>query len=230
MPIVRYGEWGRALLLFPTAQADFLDNERFGLIDAIAPLIEAGRVSVFCVNTINNESWMDRGLAPAEKARRQALYAGYVEHEVVAHIRKALGNDEARIGVSGASFGAYHAANSFFRRPDQFDTLIAMSGFYELWPSWLRGFSNDDVYYNNPMWYAPRIADPHQRHLIASSQVHILTGQGAFEIPEESRRFSAALGAAGLPHHLDLWGHDVPHDWPSWRSMLAHYLEHRVSW
>jgi esterase/lipase superfamily enzyme len=230
MPIVRYGEWGRALLLFPTAQADFLDNERFGLIDAIAPLIEDGRVNVFCINTINNESWMDRGLHPAEKARRQQLYAGYIEHEVVAHIRKALGNDEARIGVSGASFGAYHAANSFFRRPDQFDTLIAMSGFYELWPSWLHGFSNDDVYYNNPMWYAPRITDGHQRNLIAHSQVHILSGQGAFEIPDESKRFSTALGAAGLPHHLDLWGHDVPHDWPSWRSMLSHYLGHRVGW
>ncbi|MDP9209563.1 MAG: esterase, partial [Actinomycetota bacterium] len=22
----------------------------------------------------------------------------------------------------------------------------------------------------------------------------------------------------------DLWGHDVPHDWPSWRAQLAHHL------
>lgn len=230
MPIVRYGEWGRALLLFPTAQADFLDNERFGLIEALAPQIDAGKLSVFCVNTINTESWMDRSLHPAEKARRQALYAGYIEHEVVAHIRNVIGNDQARIGVSGASFGAYHAANSFFRRPDQFDTLIAMSGFYELWPSWLHGFSSDEVYYNNPMWFAPRITDSHQRHLIAHSQVHILSGQGAFEIPDESRRFVRALNDAGLNANLDLWGHDVAHDWPWWRSMLATYIGQRVGW
>ena len=23
---------------------------------------------------------------------------------------------------------------------------------------------------------------------------------------------------------LDLWGHDVPHDWPSWRRQIAHHL------
>lgn len=228
MPIMRYGNWGRALLLFPTAQADLWDNERFGLIDAIGHHIEAGRVNVFCINTINNESWMDSSLHPFEKARRQAAYAGYVEHEVVPHIRRVLGNDEARLAVSGASFGGFHAANSFFRRPDQFDTLIAMSGFYELWPRWLAGHSNDDIYFNNPMWYAPRISDPHQRHLLVHSQIHILTGQGAFESPNESRRFSRALGQAGIGHNLDVWGHDIAHDWPSWRKMLDHYIGERV--
>ncbi|MGZ4335562.1 MAG: esterase family protein, partial [Gaiellaceae bacterium] len=23
---------------------------------------------------------------------------------------------------------------------------------------------------------------------------------------------------------VDLWGHDVPHDWPSWRRQLEHHL------
>lgn len=230
MPIVRYGKWGHALLLFPTAQSDLLDNERFGLIDALGQHIRDGRVNVFCINTINAQSWMDHGLSPREKARRQALYAGYVEEEVVPHIRRVLGDDSARIGVSGASFGAYHAANSFFRRPDLFDACVAMSGFYELWPSWLRGFSNEDVYFNNPMWFAPRIRDGHQRDLIEHSQIHILTGQGQWERPEQSRDFSRALWDAGIWHNLDLWGHDVAHDWPWWRKMLDHYVGHRLGW
>src|SRR5678815_2142150 len=100
---------------------DSYDNERFGLIEAVQHHILAGRVNIFCINTINDMSWMDRSLHPAEKARRHALYAGYVEEEVVPHIRRCLQNDRARIGVSGASFGAYHAANQFFRRPDLFD-------------------------------------------------------------------------------------------------------------
>ena len=28
----------------------------------------------------------------------------------------------------------------------------------------------------------------------------------------------------GIRHELDLWGHDVPHDWPSWRAQFAHHL------
>ena len=32
------------------------------------------------------------------------------------------------------------------------------------------------------------------------------------------------LGEKGLAHELDLWGHDVAHDWPSWRAQLAHHL------
>ena len=47
MPIVRYGTWGRALVLFPTAAGDFLEAERMWLIKAIEPLIFDGRVTVF---------------------------------------------------------------------------------------------------------------------------------------------------------------------------------------
>ena len=71
------------------------------------------------------------------------------------HIRRVLQNDSARIGATGASFGAFHAANAVFRRPDLFDTLIAMSGFFDLGPSYLFGFGNDDVFFNNPTSYLP---------------------------------------------------------------------------
>ena len=35
MPIAAYGHYGFTLLLVPTAGADYLEYERFGLIDAI---------------------------------------------------------------------------------------------------------------------------------------------------------------------------------------------------
>ena len=117
MPIARYGSWGRALLLFPTASGDFLEAERMWLIKSIEPLILAGRVTVFSIDSINNHAWMKRGLPVQEAARRQALYSGYIEHEVVPHIRRALQNDTARIGAAGASFGAFYAANALLRRP-----------------------------------------------------------------------------------------------------------------
>jgi len=230
MPIVRYGNWGHPLLLYPTAQSDLLDCERFFLIKAIEPLIFAGRVTVFSINSINEHAWMNKSVSPLQSARRQRLFSGYVEEEVVPYIRQAVENDAARIGVAGASFGAFHAANQFFRRPELFDCLIALSGFFDLEPTYTHGHMNDDIYYNNPMSFVPGIRDAHQRHMISHSQVHIVTGQGAHEAPHASKRFSQMLWDNGVWNNLDLWGQDMPHDWPTWRAMLPYYLGEKVGW
>ena len=153
MPIVTYGDRGRPLLLFPTAAADFLENERFFLVKAVEPAILAGRsASSRSTASIVWPGWIPPLPVP-EQARRQALYSRYVEHEVVPYIRGVCGDPAVRIGTTGASFGAFHAANSLFRRPDLFDGLIAMSGFYDLEPDYLKGYSDDNCYFNNPAWY-----------------------------------------------------------------------------
>ncbi|MBL8717459.1 MAG: prolyl oligopeptidase family serine peptidase [Myxococcales bacterium] len=229
MPIVRYGYHGHALLLYPTAQADFLENERFFLIKAIEPLIFAGRVQVFSIDSINRHAWMNRHVPVLEQARRQALYSGYVEEEVAPHIRRCLGDPYARIATSGASFGAFHAANQFFRRPDLFDTLIAMSGFYDLEGDYLEGHSNDEIFFNNPMWFVREMHDSDQlRRLQHDTDIHILTGEGAYEAPHEARRFSQVLWDKGIWHDLDVWGKDVNHDWPWWRRMLPYVIAERA--
>ena len=158
MPIVRYGHFGRALLLLPTASGDFLEAERMWLIKSIEPLLLAGRVTVFSIDSINRHAWMNDQVGVAEAARRQALYSGYIEEEVVPHIRRVLQNPSARIGATGASFGAFYAANAVLRRPDLFDTLIAMSGFYDLGPTYLQGYGDDNVYFNNPTSYLPGLS------------------------------------------------------------------------
>jgi len=228
MPIARYGGWGKALLLFPTAAADYLEHERFYLIKSLEPLIRAGKLTVFSIGSINRMAWMDSGLPVQEQARRQALFSSYVEQEVVPHIRTALQDPAARIMVAGASFGAFHAANAFFRRPDVFDTLIGMSGMYDLGPGYLQGFMNEDAYFNNPPSYIPNLHDPDQLGLISRGQIHILTGRGQWEHPEMSQRFSDVLWNKGIWNNLDMWGHDMPHDWPTWRQMLPYYLGERV--
>lgn len=232
MPIVEYGDRGHPLLLFPTAAADFLENERFWLIKAIEPHIFAGKCRVFSIDSINRHSWMNREIPIPEAARRQALYAAYVEEEVVPHIRRMVGDPHARVAVSGASFGAFHAANQLFRRPDLFDVLIAMSGFYDLDPDYTHGYCDDNVYYNNPVAYLANMhAGLPQLHALRdATQVHILTGRGQWEVPHRSEQLSQVLSSKGIPHNLDLWGHDVAHDWPWWRRMLDHYIGSRLGW
>lgn len=224
MPVVTYGHAGTPLLLFPTAAADFLENERFFLIKAIEPAIFAGRVRVFSIDSINRHAWMDRHLPVHEQARRQALYVRYIENEVVPYIRHVVGNAAARIATTGASFGAYHAANVLFRRPDLFFGTIAMSGFYDLGPDYLRGHSDDNAFYNNPAWYLPGLSGHYLETLQRHCKVVIVTGQGAYEAPHASRQLSDILHRKGIPHLLDVWGQDVNHDWPWWRKMLPHHL------
>ncbi len=223
MPIVSYGDRGPPLLLFPTAAADFLENERFHLVKAVEPFIAAGRIRLYSIDSCNRWAWMDRSLDVAEQARRQARYSRYVEEEVVPYIRSQAG--DGRIGVTGASFGAFHAANALFRRPDLFDTLIALSGFYDLANDYLHGYSDDNCYYNNPLWYLPGLWGKALDDLRFRSRIVVVTGQGAYEAPHESQRLSEVLSRKSIPHTLDLWGHDVNHDWPWWRRMLPHYID-----
>ncbi len=224
MPIVRYGDHGRPLLLFPTAAADHLENERFLLVRAVEPFLGAGRVQLFSIDSANRRSWMDPALPVTEQARVQALYSRYVEEEVVPWIRRQLGDEGVRVGVSGASFGAFHAANALFRRPELFDVLVAMSGFFDLAPDYLRGYSDDDCYYNNPAWYLPNLEGPRLEALRTSCTIRIMTGQGPHEAPEASYTLSSILSAKRVPHVIDVWGTDVNHDWPWWRRMLPYAL------
>ena len=120
---------------------------------------------------------------------------------------------------------AYHAANALFRRPDLFDATIAMSGFYDLAPDYFKGYTDDNSYFNNPMWYLDRLEGNALENLRRHCRIVIVSGQGAYEAPECSRRLSELLHRKGIPHTLDLWGQDVNHDWPWWRRMLPHYVD-----
>ena len=225
MPIIRYGHAGPPVLLYPTAAADFLENERFFLVKAVEPLLLQGRLQLFSIDSINRNAWMDRDLPVHVQAQRQAGYSAYVENEVVPYIRHAVGHGDAKILTTGASFGGFHAANQCFRRPDLFSGVIGMSAFYDLSHRYFKGYSDDNCYRNNPAWYLPDLDGPHLELLQRESRIVLATGQGAYEAPDASYRLTDILHAKGIPHWLDVWGTDVNHDWPWWRRMLPYFLE-----
>jgi esterase/lipase superfamily enzyme len=223
MPIVTYGDYGFSLLLIPTAAADYLEYERFQLIDTLAPFIEAGKVKVFSINSINMESWMNKQMAGEHKAIRQNQFNEYVYNEVVPFIKNSTSWDTPII-TCGASFGALHSMNLFLKRPDLINGVIAMSGVYNLM-EYTDGFYDEQVYYNSPMHYIPNLTDHNILQQIRSSpHVHILTGSGDFEAPDAARDFAGVLYSKGINYELDVWGTEWKHDWPTWRAMLPHYL------
>lgn len=223
MPIVSYGDYGFALLLVPTAAADYLEYERFLLIDALQPFIDAGKVKVFSINSINNESWLNNEMIPEHKAIRHNQFNNYVFDEVVPFIKKRT-SAETEIIISGASFGALHSMNLFLKRPDLINGAIAMSGVYDL-SEYSKGFWDEQVYFNSPMHYLPNLTDKNVLSRIRKSKhIHILSGSGSYEDPDASRKFAGVLDAKSIDYELDIWGEDMKHDWPTWRAMLPHYL------
>lgn len=226
MPLAVYGNYGFALLLVPTAAADYLEYERFQLIDSIRPFIDGGKVKVFSINSINTESWMNDFMDPRHKIIRHQQWNAYVYDEVVPFIRQHTSWDTPII-TCGASFGALHSANLFFKRPDLINGCLGMSGVYDL-TEYTRGYFDEDVYFNSPMHYMPNLTD----HVILeqirqSSHIHLYSGSGDYEDPDSARRFSDILYRKGIWYDLDIWGPEWPHEWPTWRAALPHYLAHK---
>jgi esterase/lipase superfamily enzyme len=223
MEIAVYGHYGYALLMFPTAGSDYLEYERFYLIDSIADFINGGAVKVFSINSINNESWMNNNMHPAEKAKRHEQYNKYVIEEVIPFIQEHC-NGEVPLVTSGASLGAFHAANTFFRRPDLYAGLIAMSGIYDL-KHYTGGYFDDTCYFNSPVDYLPGLTDEGIITEIRHKSIIIACGLGAYEDPDASKQLSDILHSKNIPHWFDLWGEDMTHDWPTWRKMLPYFLD-----
>ena len=222
MPIAVYGHYGDALLMIPTAAADYLEYERFQLIEALRPLIDAGKIKIFSVNSINTESWMNKPMEGAHKAIRQNQFNEYIFNEVVPFI-KTFTSNETPIISCGASFGAFHSMNLFLKRPDLFSGVIAMSGVYDLM-EYTNGYYDEQVYFNSPSHYIPNLTDPTILEKIRKGRIVIATGSGNHEDPNANRRFSDVLNSKSIPHRLEIWAADVHHDWPTWRKMLPYFL------
>lgn len=223
MPIASYGHFGFALLLVPTAAADYLEYERFQMMDALQPLIDSGKMRVFSINSINNESWLNNNMLPEHKAIRHNQFNDYVYNEVIPFIRNNTSNDTFII-TSGASFGALHAMNLFLKKPDLINGVISMSGVYDL-TEYTKGYWDEQVYFNSPIHYIPNLTDQwYLDRIRASHHIHVYTGSGSYEDPDANRRFSQVLWDKGIWHDLDVWGADINHDWPTWRSMLPYII------
>jgi esterase/lipase superfamily enzyme len=226
MPIASYGHFGFAILLIPTAAADYLEYERFQMMDTLAPFIDSGKCRVFSIDSINKESWLNNEMEPSHKAIRHNQFNDYVLNEVVPFIR-ANTSPETFIYTCGASFGALHSMNLFLKRPDIINGVIAMSGVYNL-SEYTKGYWDDQVYFNSPEHYIRNLNDHgHLEKIRASHHIHIYTGSGDYEDPNASKRFAALLFDKGIWCDLDVWGHDIKHDWPTWRKMIPYILEHK---
>lgn len=223
MELVVYGNYGWVLLMFPTAGADYLEYERFQLIDSIAPFINEGKIKVISVNTVNNESILNKTNEAGHRSIRHGQFNHYILSEVVPFIHSHC-NGLVPIVTCGASVGAYHAANMYFKFPNIFSGMIAMSGVYDI-KYYVRDYYDEHCYYNSPVEFLPGLNDEQTLNDMRDGKIVIASGQGAYEDPGSSIHLSNILKSKKVPHWLDLWGHDMTHDWPTWRNMLPYFVK-----
>jgi esterase/lipase superfamily enzyme len=224
MELIVYGHGGQPLICFPSSNGRTRDWEGFGMVDCVADLIESGRLLMVAVDGIDWQSWSNKSAPVEQRARRHNDYYRYITDEVVPFVRGEA--DRETVWGTGCSMGAFHSSNFFFRRPDLFDGLIAMSGLYQ--PSLFVGqYTDDDVYFNSPLYYLPNLGDPWHLELYRRSRITFCVGQGMWEddAVRDTRQLQEVLHQKGIPATFDYWGHDVEHHWYWWQKMLRHHLQ-----
>ena len=224
-----YGHYGRPVVAFPSENGQANDWEDRGMVEALGDLIDGGRIKLYCVPSFDSESWTRGDLELEERARRHGHYEWWILSRLVPFVQADSSTHE--LIATGCSFGAYHAANFCLKRADLFPVAIGMSGVYDVAVQG-GGERGDAVYFSNPMDYVGHLHGDHLDWLRGQASLLLVCGQGRWEDTtgalDSTKRFAALLGEKGIRHELDLWGHDVPHDWPSWRRQIAHHLSRLV--
>lgn len=225
--LARWGHWGQAVLLFPTAGGDAEEVERMHLISAIQPMIDAGRIKVYSCDSVAGKSLAERRGSVEHRCWLLKQTGEFIVREVLPAITADCNGHSSELIAAGASIGAFNAVGMICRYPNIFRAALGMSGTYDL--ESLMGFrGNEDYYLSAPVCFLPDLSDGEMLKKLQTRFVVLPFGQGRWENPDESWRMADLLGAKGIPNRADAWSHGHDHDWPTWREMLPRYLDELV--
>ena len=225
-----YGHGGRPVLFIPCQDGRFWDFENYKMTDVWAPWIDSGRCMVFSIDTIDKETY-SADWNPHDRIRRHEQWINYICNEVVPFMRAVANERNGWTGYPGVvafgcSLGATHAVNLYFRRPDLFDGLFALSGIYDT-NYGFPGAMDEVIYQNSPVHYLGGMPSDHP--YIRQYNEHkavIVVGQGAWEMTDTTFQLRDIFAQKGINVWVDVWGHDVNHDWPWWYKQAAYHIEH----
>lgn len=210
-----FGHQGYPVILFPTTGGRYFECKDRGLIESARWFLEKGFVQIYCPDSVNELSWYNRSIHPAQKVKNHEWYDKFISEELVDAIRHQKGI--GKVAVAGPSFGGFQAANFAFRHPDKVSHLFSMSGSFDI-KSFMDGYYDDSVYFNNPVDFMPNADHPDLW------KMKIVLGVGEWDICRAANeRMSEILNHKNIPHWFDFrrW---ASHDWPLWCQMFPHYL------
>jgi len=219
MEMLIFGHAGQPVFVFPTSMGAFFEYEDRGMVQALAGKIDAGMLRLFCLQTLDQESFYAKR-HPRERIERYLQWERSLLQEVVPFAKHVTGHDT--FGVTGCSFGAYHSFTMALRHPDVFTSCITMGGAFDL-KRFLDGYYDDDAYLLSPRDFLPGLADGWFLDRFRLNKWVLVTGEA--DICRAATEEAAGLLAAkGIAHSLHVWGHGSHHDWPEWTKMASVYI------
>jgi len=220
MEILVFGHAGLPALVFPTSCGRYFEFEDRGMIEVIHDKLEHGHLQLFCVDSVDAESWYNREVPPRWRIARHMQYESYLIDEVIPLARQL--NRTPGFATIGCSFGGYHAMNTALRHPDIFTAVLSMGGAFDV-SNFLRGYYDQDCYFNLPTHYIPQTSDSwfldHYRH-----NTYILVTGHNDQCWNANEIMACVLRDKGIPVRFDVWGENTGHDWPWWQRMLQTYV------
>jgi esterase/lipase superfamily enzyme len=226
LTLARWGSYGVPVLVFPTAGGDAEEIERNNLVGACRPLIEAGRVKLYSVDSVAGAVMLAKEVAVEHRMWLLNQYHEAIAHEVAPAMRLDSGGYGEGLIAAGASIGAFNAVTVLCRYPDVFGAAIGMSGSYDV-QRFYDGAFTEDLYFSSPLHFLPGLEGDQLAQLRRRFTI-LAAGDGAHESIGESWRVADVLGAKGVPNRVDAWGPDWPHEWHTWHAMLPQYLDELV--
>ncbi len=219
MELLVFGHGGARALVFPTALGRFYDWEDHGLVGVLRDLLERGWLQLFCVDSIDGESWYAKDKPAAERARRHEEYDAYLLTEVLPFTLKR--NSNPFLIVVGADFGGYHALNFGLRHPEVVNRILSMSGLCDL-HCFADGQQDANLYFNNPCAFVPGEQEPSRLEALREQDIILAVGRND-PVRGTNEQLSQILWSKDVWHALRIWD-GVAHDWPAWERMLRLYI------
>lgn len=221
MEMLVFGHAGLPVLAFPTSGGRFYDFEDHGMVAALAAKIQAGHLQLFCVDSVDAESWYNTQIPPRLRVARHQQYERYVLDEVVPVVRDR--NSHASLLAMGCSLGGYHAANIALRHPETITGFVSLSGAFDL-TGFLDGYYDQDCYFNLPLHYVANLTDPWYLERFKRNHNYVLATGWDDQCLGQNQSLDALLTAKAIPHQLAVWDAKGSHDWPTWQRMAKQYL------
>jgi esterase/lipase superfamily enzyme len=220
MELLVFGQAGARVIVFPTSMGRFYDWEGRGLVGhALGEHLNRGWLQLFCLDSVDGESWYAKHLPVADRARRHAQYDAYVCNEVLPFSEQK--NPSPFVMTTGASFGGYHAVNFGLRHPDRVSRILSMSGLCDI-RSFADGYYDETIYFHNPVDFMSNERDRTRIALFQRMDIILAVGRED-SLCASNERLSQVLWGKGIGNALRIWD-GFAHDWPVWDQMLRLYI------
>ena len=227
-----YGHAGIPFIVFPCQNGRFFDFENRGMIDTVAEKIEEGKLQLFCVDCVDEETWSAEGGDYHGRIMWHEQWFHYLCEEFLPRLHQIHGETDensyvGKVMLTGASMGGYHAVNFYLRRPDLFGGCLSLSGLFHA-GYFFPNYNDSDIYNNSPIDFIGNMSPEHPwadkyRH----GKLVICCGQGAWEdeAKKDSQILKEQFERLNVPVWIDFWGEDVIHDWPWWQTQFPYFIE-----